>query len=233
MSEQDNRLCEGHAVTRFMRTRNLLVAGLIAATLSGCGSSTPAAHMSFGDPVHYAGTMTISSTDATITASFSVGPVVYSTAGTPPTEALEACDWDNPSVIANTAFVRGELTLHYARGSASSALALLRPVLLISGQEAGKAVLDIDHHWACGQNAQHPEEILHRGEFRRYAMWLLTEPLGSSKIRSAVSDSWQFNSNALSPWKVGPNSTVTMSGPDARTCGTQTALFLYPTARSC
>lgn len=216
-----------------MRPRPLLVAGLIAATLSGCGSGTPTAHTTLGDPLHYAGTMTISSKDATITASFSVGPIVYSTAGTPPSEALNACDWGNRSLIAKTAFVRGVLSLHYAHGSARSALALLRPVLLISGQEAGKAVLDIAGHWACGQKAQHPEEILHRGESRHYEMWLLTEPAGSSKITSSVSDSWQFNPNALSPWKVGPNSTVTMSGPGARTCGTQTALFLYPTAQSC
>jgi hypothetical protein len=232
-----------------MQTRSLVVACLATVILGGCGSSTPVARTKAVDttsstssssdgsasgitaPLHYVGTMNISGEDAAISVSYSIGPIFHGTTGRPPIEALKSCNWDDRLLITKSFFARGVLALSYTHGPAPI-LVEVEPVLLVFGEDAGKAVLNVNGHWECGQYG-HPRETLHPRESKRYEMWVLTEPLGPDVITPSTSSSWQFEPNAFTSSAFRRNSTVTTSGPGARTCAGKAALFLYPTTQSC
>lgn len=222
---------------------------LVAVVLSACGSSASVARKQsadttsstssstigkspdLGQPLRYAGTITISGRRTTITASYRRGPIFYSATGVPPSGALQTCEWSDPGLISKTAFMRGELTLSQTRGSAPLNL-LIEPVLLVS--HAGRTAINVKGHWECGLYAQVPL-TLHSGESTHYEMWLLTEPpLGSHTITPSMSKSWRFEPNAFTANDFRPRKTVATSGPGARQCGGTTPfLFVYPTAQSC
>lgn len=238
--------------------RTLLVLLAAAIGLSGCGSSAPA-HVNgdvtvtatssstssvagstssgLGEPLHDVGTLTIAGEDTTISARYRIGPIIYSTTGTPPSEVLEACNMNYTSEIPKLAFIRGQVSVSYTHGSLPIFVGVMSEELVSGQRWAGLVAFDVNGSWVCGQSETPPGETLHPGESEHYELWVLADVLSNEhpKVTPAMSANWQFGPAGINAGIY--NSTVTASGPGARTCESEGAseatLFLYPTKGSC
>lgn len=208
----------------------------VTATSSTTSSVAGSTSLGLGEPLHNVGTTTVSGEDTTISASYRIGPIVYSTTGTPPSEVLEACNMNYTSEIPKLAFIRGEVSVSYTHGSLPIFVGVMSEELVSGQRWAGLVAFDVNGSWVCGQSETPPGQTLHPGEAEHYELWVLADVLSNEhpKVTPAMNATWQFAPAGIG---AGLNSKVTTSGPGARTCESErvseAALFLYPTKGSC
>lgn len=271
-----NRFSMGGA-RRSASIRRWLILGLSAATAMlavGCGSSSQAPPPSEppqsaeaevtatppsteegetesepGGPLADVGTITGSDGKGTTFSNrYRVGPLLYSSEGTPPDEVLEACNLNYPTLVAGSVFARGQIIMTYQEGTLPTEAGLGSAETIVQeinrGEEYGEGELNsavafrAGNEWLCRTQLSFEFQP---GESQTLPIWIIVPQVLSNaqpRLPASAYNKWYFS--LLGPHfatgATGPK--LTTHGPGATSCesayGTEEQLlFLYNRSGSC
>jgi hypothetical protein len=218
--------CQAHASTK--------LAAIVPMHADTTSSATPTPEEP-GGPLRPVGTIGQSDGQGTaIRSSYELGSPFYSKTATPPSAVLEACGANYKTTIAQTAFTRGQVTVHYAHGSLAQNVEFVPGGSVVSTSRQapwqGTVAYELEGQWQCNSSGEEAgaNVTFQPGESKTVPFWMLAQVLrnASPRVTPEMMDAWKFAPSGIS---TGGRErlVVTTSGRGAGRCGSEDVLMLY------
>jgi hypothetical protein len=231
------------------RKINTIAVSAIALILAGCGSghdivvtvtaqprpvparpvaAPPAASSSLapasdpGGPLSEVGTITQLDKETSFQSDLKLGPLRYGTANAPPPVVAAACNAGTASTLATSAYIRGQITLSYTKGTVPTGAAIdPNDVVRGIGDIGLQALLalEVDGQWVC--NPASFSWTFQPGQTATYDAWfILLDARSNAQPTVPQSGLNGFVFNIVpSLDQIGfDGARVVTSGPDAAVC---------------
>lgn len=223
-----------------------LLALIVALVLVGCGSSGPTSSTaSSAQPVANAstdqtgspsssqttpataatlpgiGTYTVVAKNTKFVSEIRLGSLQYGQAGAPPSEVLSACPGASESA-GNAAFAQGEMIATYAEGSVPFQVSLNGKGSM-AGVGSSNLALHTSSGWTCS-GEEIAQLTFQPGQTATFPFWIINgEALTNARPRLSPAElnRVSLNLKPFGAWEHEQPTSITVSGPQAVTCGSE------------
>src|SRR5260221_1251168 len=199
-------------------------------------ATTEAPPEKIGGSLSYVGTITGSGEGTAFSDNYRLGPLLYSKEGTPPEAVLNACNLNNPTLIARSVCARGQLTITYQEGSLPTAIGINSWEEVVQGKLYGVVAFRVNGEWQC-RNEEGLTLEFQPGGSQTLPIWVIAVQVLSNaqpRVPASVLNTWYFN---FVGQPLGNQGSLTIHGPGAGWCeeefSEEERLLLYNRSGSC
>ena len=190
-----------------------------------------------GGPLANVGTITVLPEQGEeFTNHYRLGPLLYASDGSPPEEALAACNPAAAVPIDRSVFARGEVTVKYSQGTLPAEFDenLGYDTVVTNGDGEGLLAIRVDGEWQC-RTSFYLE--FQPGESQTFPIWVIIQGVLTNsrpRVPASVFNTWYFG--PVTPYNVSLG--LVIRGPGAGWCeeeweGKVERLFLYNRSGRC